>query len=363
MPRETVTVDQFRNIFGDVPELTQPAVFRDLQGHDIIVAFGKPEMQDHGYNYYTGILETPSYNDPEADADLEPGVPRNSCFVRVRYDSHYRLRARAKEIWLKTFGESGERDSETLLMGDIRYDAGPVSIVFNVAPQTVLHAYDFMLKDPSSYLVTVAIESASSDPEKPPLAQVGYNWAGHKIPINTDFVDAGFEDALQGRIEQRHDILDRLNTQSTYFQWEYLVGAKVGITRFKDGQSGELESDRWLTQINAPQLTSLKDSPYQAGIYHSRERWLNRERLSFVRTNALTEELWILSAPDWIMTTEFIRNLSGSLFRDFFSEYPVVFGVRRTGQEDLWFKTPGNNEREKAILDALSRPRLLPTQT
>lgn len=363
MPAETVTAEQFRSIFGDVPELTQPAVFRDSQGHNTIVAFNDFKIQDHGFNHYAGILETPSYNDPKSDADLEPGVPRQSLFVKVKYDSHYALKARIKEVWLKT---SGDKKSEALLVGDMKYNLDPVSVVFSVAPQTFLHAYDFMLKDSSSYLVTLAIESASDDPEKPPLAQVSYGWSGHEIPMNAEFVDASFEDALRGEIEQRHGLLQRLNHQRTYFQWEYLVGAKVGATRFEDSQSGELKSNRWLAQINAPQLTSLEETPYQAGIYHGYES--DRSRLwegvlRLVRTDAVTGESWMLSVPDWIRNEEFIRNLSRSLFRDFFFQYPVVFGVRRPGQEDLWFRSFGGYEKEKAILDALSEPLLLPTQT
>jgi len=66
MPLETVTEEQFRSVFGDVPELTQPSVFSEGD-QKIIVPFDRFQIEDHGSRHKIGILETSPYDASACD--------------------------------------------------------------------------------------------------------------------------------------------------------------------------------------------------------------------------------------------------------------------------------------------------------
>lgn len=359
MPVEIVTVEQFRGIFGDVPELTQPAVFKDSQDRNIIVAFDKFQLEDRGHNHFIGTVETTPY--------LNPNVDSESHLVRVRYDSLYGLKARAFTLFRKILRE--KRESELLVVGHMEQDFGPVSIVHKIQPVSFLHAnYSFLLQDSSAYAVSVEVYSSNHGFEKPPMAQVAYNKGDIVMPVRGELVDASYEGALKEGVEERYDSLhQRSNHPYSYFLWQYLRGLRVGRTRFLNRQGSELE---WFerTATISPKLPNLlKGSLYKAGLYYEPKRVgpysFGEATLSFARISIKTGESWILSVPEWIDSEALIRSLSVAAFNDFFYEYPVVFGVRRPNQQDQWFKTPGRYDREKAILDALPKPLQLPTQT
>lgn len=160
-----------------------------------------------------------------------------------------------------------------------------------------------------------------------------------QIPLNAEFPYASYEDATKGVYETRRGRFDHVSTRQTiYFQWENLVGAKVGVTKFKaeEADNACLNYYRWVTKVNNPEWTKLEGTPYAAKITHSpnRREW-GKGRLRFHRKDVETGELWMLSVPEWINKADFIGNLVGQPLSTLRMEYPVIFWTRQPGQEKV----------------------------
>ncbi len=369
MPLETVTREQFREVFGDVSELTQPTVFLDPEGHRIITSFDNLKVEDHGHNHLTGVLETSPHDNKDRDPQDDPrSYPDDAYLIRVQYDNGYcqtgrtaKTRQTFRRTTREAWGEEKPEPSLTLLLGHMQYDFGPVSIYYRVMPVSSFHAgYNFLLNDPNSYKVSIEVMPNSPDlEEKPPLAQVSYTGGNIKVPLRGEFVSTEYDEALTNGVEER----GTGSYEYAYFLSELLRGIRIGRTRFENKQRAELEGFEREAKLNPKRPYLLKGSPYKVGVYHRFPEMgpyrFGESRLSFARMNTKTGEEWLLSVPEWIDNKGFIRNLSGAMFRDFFYQYPAVFGVRRPGQEDQWFGTHGVSVREREILAAPSEPTLL----
>lgn len=370
MSLETITAEQFRSVFGDVPELTQPVVFTEGRGK-IVVPFDQFQISDHGSMGKLGILET----FPFAEHHIEPcddprSYPDASTLIRVKYDSLYGLKARTwqalRRITRDAWSDEEKKEPELLLLfGHMQYDFGPVSIYYRAMPVSSFHAnYDFFLRDPSAYKVSIEVMPNSSDlEEKPSPARVSYTKEGIEIPLRGEFVNTEYDEALTNGVEERSSgSFVSLRYPYTYFLWKYLGGIRLGSTRFKNNKSSELNGFERPANLNPARQYLLRGSPYKAGVYFGYREGggINpgERTVSFVRMNKKTGESWVLSVPDWIDGHRFMSDLSNEPFMNFYYKYPVVFGVRRPGQEDIWLRTHGNQKREEAILNAAGRALL-----
>src|SRR3990167_1977573 len=366
MPLETVTEEQFRSVFGDVPELTQPSVFSEGD-QKIIVPFDRFQIEDHGSRHKIGILETSPYDASACDRNDDTlSYPDASNLIRVRYDSLYGLRARTWQvlriITRDAWSEEKEEPELILLFSDMKYDCGSVSIFYRSMPASFFHAnYDLLLRNPNSHRVSIEVRSNSLDlEEKPPIAQILYSPNDQEPIIRGEFVNAEYDEALNNGVEERKGKLSgEWNHPYTVFLCEFIIGLRLGSIQFQDKQSGNLRQFHREAKLNPPRPYPLKGSPYTAGVYFGYRNDLVRgglghRRLSFARMNRQTGEEWVLSVPDWINSRHFMNDLSGKPFGDFFLTYPVVFGVRRLGQEDQWCVTLGNHDEEQKILDCVS---------
>jgi len=270
----------------------------------------------------------------EAKSHFTKNMDTDPLLVRVSYEEHYGLKAK-RTIVLRKFS-----DSELLMTsGEIRYGLGEVDIVM-AANLDGPFATEGIVSDPENFKPTIMVVAAGDKPI-PPLAYMEYHLTS-QIPINAEFPHADFKEALNGDVEKREK--QGFNTPSykkTYFQWEELAGAKVGITKYDDPTNPDrLSYYRWFTKINNSEPVQLEDSPYKEKISWSHDRWQwGSGRLRFSRINSQTGETWMLSVPEWINKSDFHRSIQHSCLTSFFYEYPVVFCVKKPGGERKWFST------------------------
>src|SRR3989338_7261471 len=166
MPLEAVTEEQFRKVFGDVPELDNPAPFSE-GSQRIIVPFDRFQISDLGSMGQFGILETSPYADHH-DTDDDPlSHPDASFVIRAGYNSHYGLKARTRQVFRRITrdpwsDEEKEEPELLLLFGDMKYNFGPVSVFYRVMPVSPIHANsDLLLRDPNSYQASIEVMANS----------------------------------------------------------------------------------------------------------------------------------------------------------------------------------------------------------
>lgn len=272
----------------------------------------------------------------EAKSHFTKDMDTDPLLVRVSYEESYGLKAK-RTIILRRFS-----DSELLMTsGEIRYSFGEVDIVM-AANLDGPFATEGIVGDPENFKPTIMVVAAGDKPI-PPIAYAEYQ-PSSQIPINAQFPCADFKEALNGEVEKRER--HPASYKQTYFQWEELAGAKVGITRYDNPTHPDwLQYYRWVTKINSREPIQLEGSPYEGKISwsHDRGHW-GDGRLRFSRMNPKTGETWMFSVPEWINQQRFHNGIQSERLMDFFWEYPVVFCVKKRGEDRKWFSTYSNKD-------------------
>ena len=270
----------------------------------------------------------------EAKSSFTKDMDMDPLLVRVSYEEPYGLKAK-RTIVLRKFS-----DSELLMTSsEIKYSFGEVDIVI-AANLDGPSATEGIVSNPENFKPIIMVV-AVGDKRIPPIAYMDYHLSS-RIPINVEFPHADFKEALNGDVEKRekHDF-SQPSYKNTYFQWEQLVGAKVGIAKYDHPTDpDQLRYYRWVTKINNSEPIQLEDSPYKEKISRSESRWRwGSGRLRFSRINSQTGETWMLSVPEWIDKSCFHRDIQNNSLMDFFGQYPVIFCVKKPGEDKKWFST------------------------
>lgn len=320
------------------------ARFRDAFKGEVAPEFTKPLV----WSTPDGKKESPfeliklGKEDPygEVKAIFEAKNDESGQLVKVDYTQSSGLKLK-RQLYLS---------GEDLISGEVAYNFGEVQIVLGAgyfAPM-LLHplCVKDQLADMESFRAGISVIKANTGPTVPRLALMEYG-SNSQIPLNAEFPMADYEDAKNGTYEMRKGRFDEQPTyQTTYFQWENLVGAKVGATRFKEeGDHTHLGYYRWVTKINNSGLVQIEGTPYASKISHSRDRrrW-GEGRLRFSRKNINTGEAWMFSVPEWLDKKRFVGDLESQSLSDFRWQYPVIFCVKRPGQEREWLSTLGKRD-------------------
>lgn len=325
MTEKSTHFSSFSEIISQAPEFKKP--FRANTPFGIQEWPFKKVEPKKGTSSKRAIFEAKSSFAEDTDTD--------PMLVRVSYEEDYGLQAK-KTIALRRFP-----DSELLMTsGEIRYSFGEVDIVL-AANLNSPFVTEGILSDPKSFEPTISV--IAGDKPIPPIAYVEYQ-PSSRIPINAQFPCADFQEALNGEVEKREK--HPASYKQTYFQWEELVGAKVGITRYDNPNYPDwLQYYRWVTRINSRESVQLEGSPYKGKISwsHDRGHW-GDGRLRFSRMNPKTGEAWMFSVPEWINQQTFHENIQHEPLRSFFWQYPVIFCVKRRGEDRKWFSTYSNKD-------------------
>ncbi len=265
--------------------------------------------------------------------------------VQVDYNQTYGLKLR------RTLHQLGN----TLIYGEVTYNSDGLQICIGAgyfAPM-LLHplCVKDQLADMQSMRAGISVTTNNPVSRVPRLASMEYE-TNSQIPLYAEFPLADLEDAKAGTYETRKGRFDTEPTYlTTYFQWENLVGAKVGATRFKepaDSTNTFLRSYANATKINNSGWTEVPDSHFVAKISHSRDRrqW-GSGRLRFSRKNTESGETWIFSVPEWITKKGLIDNLQRQSLTDFSYSYPVIFCIKRPDQPREWLSNWGRIDRAR----------------
>lgn len=319
-------IRRFQEVFGEVaPEFTKPLIIDTPSGKREVpyklVKLGK----DSDYDEERAIFEA---REEVLERDFSDDDEPAGAVVKIDYSGSYGLKLRRMRYV--------HEKSNSLISGELSYQVGELKAVlwagysctFLLSPSNV----ERQLSREQHFDTGISIVAANGS-NNPQLATVTYGMS-QQIPLNAEFPSASFKDAKEGAFEMRREEYDTIPVyERTYFQWENLVGAKVGRTRFK-GEGVKLDYKRWLATVNSQQWISVEDTPYAAKITHSPDRrhW-GEGRLRFHRRDTETGELWMFSVPEWLNKEEFIQNLNNDTFDNLCYKYPVRFWVRQSGQE------------------------------
>lgn len=333
-------VEEFRKVFGEVPELTTSPTSITPEGDQHPTQF-KNFILEGEVGREKGIIQTP----------LLPGstyIPGSSSYLQIEYEKSYGLEVKRSMHLLNNPKKKGETRTSEIMNGQVSYNFGEVKIVYGISFQSPLDPLAEQLRDKDLFNAYIMVLPTSNNEKYPPITSASYGWRGVRIPMHAEFVNADYENALSGSYEKRADrYSSQTNHLKTYFQWEYLVGARVGITAFRDDDGYYDKSFSKETKINTQKPPVLEGEQYRAKISHSRGHHLAPlvGRLRFSRMNMKTGESWMLSVPELVDNKEFMTRLRSASFCDFFWQYPVVFCVKQSGEPRKWFATFGRNDK------------------
>jgi hypothetical protein len=276
----------------------------------------------------------------EAKSSFSESMDVNPILIRVSYEDPYGLEAKRTIV-------QREFDGSELLMqkGEVKRNFGEIDIVLSSNLKIPLDDKE-TLSDMENFIPTISV--MSSGKEVPPIARIEYD-SSSQLPITVKFPYADFWGALKGEVEKRDDSNNH-SYRYTYFNWEHLVGAKVGTTKYKfPAHPDSLEYYNQFVKINNMELTALpEDNLYEEKISKSSDNWKwGSGRLRFSRINKQTGEVWMFSVPEWIDKKNFNANIQDDSLMDFFWRYPVVFCVKRKGEDGKWYATWSKKDTQR----------------
>ena len=266
------------------------------------------------------------------EAHGRPSEETDPMLIRVSYEASHGLQAKRSVIYRQY------PDKPIMQSAEVRYSFGDIDISIAVGLSAPIVTPGIM-NDPESFQATIGV--LAGDKPIPPLALVDYHFSS-QIPLNAEFVHGDYKEALEGDVEKREkEGFSSTSYRKTFFQWEQLAGAKVGVARYDDPKdNNHLRYYRWFTTINNREPVQLEGSPYRQKILRSEGGWRWGEgRLRFARMNDQAGESWMLSIPEWVDKHQFHHDIQHSPLHEFSWKYPVVFCVKRSGEERQWFST------------------------
>ena len=276
------------------------------------------------------------------EARSVPHEELNPQIVRVSYEESYGLKAKRTLVLVRPSG------SEFLFSGgNIRYESGEIVISYSLNLSGPFLTED-LLRDTNQFEASILVTNAM-DPNVPPLAWIQYN-PSQKIPIDVRFPYADFQQALKGDVEKRErQQFGSASYKQTYFQWEHLVGAKIGASKYDSAIDTTIPMYyAHRTSINNREPVHIKNTPYEGKITRSESRiFPGVGRLRFSRMNEETGESWMFSVPDLMDRNMLFREIQHSALRDFFYQYPIIFCVKNRGEERQWHSTWGQIDKAR----------------
>lgn len=320
----------FRERLSKAPEYTQPFIANTVFGDRQEWPF--QEVQPKNSDEHLQKLEFEAHGRTHIDTD--------PLIARVSYEDNYDLEVKRTVISRKYHG------SEPLMQSaQIEYDFDDIAISYHIRLRSPI-VFKETYEEPRNFQATILVLS-KKDPTAPPVARMDYDLSD-RIKLNAQFPYANYDQALQGQVEKREkERLDPPSYRFTYFQWEHLVGAKIGWTSYENLESREeLRHYKQITSLNSRQATEIPESPYKAKISISRSRRpLGAGRLRFARMDSETAESWMFSVPEWISINRFHNNIQSDSFMNFLCEYPVVFCTKKRDEERQWHSTWGTLDK------------------
>ncbi|MFA5932482.1 MAG: hypothetical protein WCV81_05515 [Microgenomates group bacterium] len=323
-----ISKEEFATIFGEATELTTPCKLYSMTEEESFAPFITCRHIKRAWDEI-GILET----------DRLPGfsyIESSSSLVRVIYDKYYGLKA--KKIIQVTKLEQGE---ELLIDGQVEYDFGKLHIALGTGLKQNLMIIEDFLRDPNQFAAGISVISNQCPESKIPVAQIRYDWSS-SIQLNAEFPCSEFQDVLEGRVDRRKERHgNRESYPTTYFQWEYLLGAKIGSQTFKNEENNDLQWLMRVTAINNQKMTPIEGTGYLGAISRSSYNWGARRqgRLRFTRINPETGEILMFAVPDKIDQKDFAQSLVKDSMNEFLGQYPVAFCVQQPGESGQMFST------------------------
>lgn len=258
--------------------------------------------------------------------------------IKISYEAPYGLKARKQIVESRRYENDFQMEA-----AQIKYQIDDLEISYNFTLKspivTTMDHKDFVA---SIYVTKIGDNSI------PPIARVDYDPEA-KVQISTYFPNAEYEKMLTGDVEKREKEMFRQPSYSeTYLQWEYLVGGKVGVSRYDHPEfPDDLWSYRWLTNINAKEPRPIGGTPYQGKITRSlRDNMMTARRLRFSRINKETGQSIMISVPDSIERYRFYNDIQHDDLTSFFMEHPVVFCVKNRQEERKWYSTGRKTDKE-----------------
>lgn len=261
--------------------------------------------------------------------------------MKISYESPYGLRARR----MVSERRASEEDY-AMECAEIRFNLGDFDIAYATHLKGPFVIQEF-LDEPRDFVTSIYVTSKSNN-NIPPLAAVSYDPAA-KIQIDARFPTADFEKMLTGDFDKREKgRFGQSSHSETYLQWEYLVGAKVGVSRYIDPSNPDwLRYRAWTTAINSREPKTIEGTPYEGKITRSlRSRPMQAHRIRFSRLNKEAGQSIMLSVPDSIDPYRFHNDIQYSPLADFLMEYPVVLCVKNRGEERKWYSTGRQTDKE-----------------
>jgi len=316
----------FRESISGAPEFSQPFIARTIFGtQEWPFVEIKPEVSN-GISREIVIFEANGLPSPETDP----------LKIRVSYEEPYGLKVK-RQVISRKYG-----DEFLMCSASVRYSFEDLDIVLVCQLNSDI-VIESMYRDPSEFQASILVESRQGTQSQPPLAYMVYELGKH-VPIHAEFPCADYQEALIGNVDAR-ETGGRASYKKTYFQWEDLVGAKAGVARYDNPEHETwLNYYAWQTIINGREPKQLEGEIYKQKI--SRSPSPRREgRLRFSRMNIETGESWMLSVPEFIDIEDFHRNSQHETLRDFSWRYPIIFCVKRRGEEKIWYSTWGQRDQ------------------
>lgn len=261
--------------------------------------------------------------------------------MKISYESTHGLRARRMVLERRA-----SEEDYTMECAEIRFSLGDFEIAYATHLKSPIVIQKF-LEEPRDFITSIYVISKNNN-NIPPLAVVSYDPAA-KIQIDTRFPNADFEKMLIGDFDKREKGRFSPSSHSeTYSQWEYLVGAKVGVSRYIDPEHPDwLRFHAWPTTLNSREPKVIEGTPYEGKI--TRSLWshpMQSHRIRFSRLNKEAGQSIMFSVPDSIDPYRFHNNIQYEPLADFLIEYPAVFCVKNRGQERKWYSTGRKTDKE-----------------
>lgn len=309
-------ISEFKRVFGDAPELTEPFKTREHSLPLKLVDFHRE------VSYPLATFE-----------GISPIEDGNTLRVRIDYAGSLRLRR--EQVFTKP-------DAKFVLNGaNVRYNTGPVDIVYFARGPIIVNPFGGNERDWPLFSRQILVQLTGK--QGTPLAQVEYFNSNGSIQYELFLAYGEFGDLIAASEIQSGE-KDKPGLRAGRATIGTLSGVCIQETSIVGGR---ITSATPVKQsfVNGA-LTSLDNTPYQYQVSHDRDRqeW-GRGRLRFSRVHSQTRSSCMLSVPEWLNSDRFMEHMVGDQWYEILMSHPVRFAVEDAGQPRQWFSTFGNDDK------------------
>lgn len=312
-------IAEFKRVFGDAPELTEPFKTREHSLPLKLVDFHREG------SYPLATFE-----------GVSPIEDENTLKVRkVRVDYAGSLRSRREQVFTKPGANF------VLNYANVRYNTGPVDIVYLAGGPIIVNPFGGDERDWSLFSRQILVQLTGK--QGTPLAQVEYFNSNGSIQYELFLTYGEFGDLIAASKVQSGE-KDKLGLRAGRADIGTLSGVHIQETSIVDGR---IKSETPVKQsfVNGV-WTDLDNTPYQYQVSYDRDRqeW-GRGRLRFSRVHSGTRSSCMLSVPEWLNSDRFMECMVGKQWYEILMNHPVRFAVEDSGQPRQWFSTFGEDDK------------------